>query len=87
MKATYETYAALSVIVDSGNAAHFWKRDPKTTARFLRRQFRDRDEFVTSDPVLSRLNVKRIQWLALAATLCDGGDVRDLDPFCVLCYR
>jgi hypothetical protein len=81
--ARYETFAALERIIETGNAHCFHRKPIKANARFLRDQFKGgEDEFIRTDPVLSTLNPKRIQYLALGACLAVGGDATMLDEFC-----
>jgi hypothetical protein len=78
--ARYETYSVLQRLIETDNARWFHRQPFKATARFLREHWGD--SFVQSDPVLSRLNPRRIQYLALAACLAVGGTAEVLDDFC-----
>lgn len=81
MNATYETYAALSRISETGNLDLFQGMKPKPLAKWLRHQFRGGyDSFISTDSVLSRLNWRRIQFVSLASALIVGGYM--LDDFC-----
>lgn len=76
--ATYETFAALSRITETGNLDLFRGMAVRPLAKWLRHQFRGGyDGFITSDPILSRLNPRRIQYVALASSLIVGGAMLD----------
>jgi hypothetical protein len=81
--ARYESFAALQVIVESGNAKFFRGLPPKHVAWFLRKQFKTRrDEFIMGDDALSKLNPDHIEYFPLACVLSCGGDAALLDEFC-----
>jgi hypothetical protein len=79
---TYETFAAFTRIVETGNASKFFGCPVRETVAFLRERFSGRDEFITGDSVLSRLDVAEIQFLPLAIALCAGEDSETLDQLC-----
>ena len=80
MIASYEAYALLDVVTETGND-HYFKGIPiPKLAKWLKRQFKSHDDrFITTHPVLSRLDVSKIRWLPVAAVLSTGASPALLD--------
>lgn len=77
--ANYETMAVLDVVNET-NPGIFKGSQPKHLAKWLKRQFRSHDDrFITTDPVLSKLDVSKVKFLPLALVLSVGGDGKILD--------
>jgi hypothetical protein len=80
MIASYEAYALLNVVTETGNL-HCFKGIPiPHLAKWLQDHFTSHDDrFITTDPVLSKLDFSKIRWLPVAAVLSAGGSPALLD--------